>query len=246
MPGGRQWINDEANRTPGGSYVFGGLSSPDRSGSNTPSFLKKKKKPEPYPPAKWGTETASGSYFTPDAPQSHSRNMTWDGGNSSSNNFATKFDPDYPTATQTHRPQYSWTGPGADSYNSRSPVNPFTSSQNSTGNQASSNYGAKSDNTPYNGQRRATSANYNNRSLLDESEGEEDIWLSSGPAAAQPTSSTSPKPFIQPREELTRPLHPHEGIARAIALFDFNAVEVFDTFFFGGSLSTDFFSLLGW
>jgi len=44
--------------------------------AHSPSFLKK---PEPYPPAKWGTETASVFYFTSEAPQSHSQNMTWDG-----------------------------------------------------------------------------------------------------------------------------------------------------------------------
>jgi hypothetical protein len=35
-----------------------------------------------------------------------------------------------------------------------------------------------------------------------------------------------PMPFIKPREELSRPLLPHEGIGRAVAIYDFNAVEV--------------------
>jgi hypothetical protein len=33
-------------------------------------------------------------------------------------------------------------------------------------------------------------------------------------------------PVIKPREELTRPLLPHEGIGRAVAIYDFKAVEV--------------------
>jgi hypothetical protein len=33
-------------------------------------------------------------------------------------------------------------------------------------------------------------------------------------------------PFIKPREELARPLLPHEGIGRAVAIYNFNAVEV--------------------
>ena len=33
-------------------------------------------------------------------------------------------------------------------------------------------------------------------------------------------------PVVKPREELARPLLPHEGIGRAVAIYDFNAVEV--------------------
>ena len=33
-------------------------------------------------------------------------------------------------------------------------------------------------------------------------------------------------PVIKPRKELARPLLPHEGIGRAVAIYDFNAVEV--------------------
>jgi hypothetical protein len=33
-------------------------------------------------------------------------------------------------------------------------------------------------------------------------------------------------PFIKPKPELSRPLLPHEGVARAIALYDFRAAQV--------------------
>ena len=39
-------------------------------------------------------------------------------------------------------------------------------------------------------------------------------------------SSRSAKPVIRQRDELSKPLLPGEGLARAIALFDFGAVEV--------------------
>ncbi len=40
------------------------------------------------------------------------------------------------------------------------------------------------------------------------------------------SSLSSGKPKLAPKAELTRPLLPHEGVARAIALFDFKAVQV--------------------
>ena len=39
-------------------------------------------------------------------------------------------------------------------------------------------------------------------------------------------------PVIKPREELARPLLPHEGIGRAVAIYDFKAVEVVIYFIF--------------
>jgi len=83
MPGGRPWVHDEAARTPGGSYIFSGISSasptPPRSNSPGTGFLRKKKKvPAPaFPPESWGSEATTGSYFTDDAPKSHTRNHTW-------------------------------------------------------------------------------------------------------------------------------------------------------------------------
>lgn len=42
------------------------------------------------------------------------------------------------------------------------------------------------------------------------------------------SSANGAKPKLAPKAELARPLLPHEGVARAIALFDFNAVQVRD------------------
>ena len=78
LPGNRQWINDQAGRSLGGSYTFGGLASPG-SGSSPSFFRRKKKGGLNFPPASWGSETNGGSYFTDAAPPSHSRNMTWSG-----------------------------------------------------------------------------------------------------------------------------------------------------------------------
>lgn len=49
-------------------------------------------------------------------------------------------------------------------------------------------------------------------------------------------SKPTVRPMIKPREELSRPLLPHEGVARAIALFDFDAVENGDLSFKKGEV----------
>ncbi|PIL27737.1 transporter [Ganoderma sinense ZZ0214-1] len=46
------------------------------------------------------------------------------------------------------------------------------------------------------------------------------------------------KPRIAPKKELTRPLLPHEGVARAIALYDFKAVQAGDLSFSKGQVIT--------
>ncbi|RPD71753.1 DUF500-domain-containing protein [Lentinus tigrinus ALCF2SS1-7] len=46
------------------------------------------------------------------------------------------------------------------------------------------------------------------------------------------------KPKLAPKAELTRPLLPHEGVARAIALFDFKAVQPGDLSFQKGQVIT--------
>jgi len=43
-------------------------------------------------------------------------------------------------------------------------------------------------------------------------------------------------PFVKPREELARPLLSHEGIGRAVAMYDFNAVESGDLSFSKGDV----------
>uniref|UniRef100_A0A8H7YAK8 Ysc84 actin-binding domain-containing protein n=1 Tax=Psilocybe cubensis TaxID=181762 RepID=A0A8H7YAK8_PSICU len=181
MPGNREWINDDADRTPGGTYAFGGVSSPDsvsRTSSRSPSFLRKKKKAEPpsFPPASWGTEINGGSYFSDPAPQSHSRNMTWDGGN------RTNVDP------------FGSPNPMDQSYQSAIPVTSAISADSM--------------------HRRASSLSYSSSTEPG------NPFLPS-----TTTQRNAPVPYIKPRIELTTPLPRHEGVARAIAIYDFQAAE---------------------
>nr|VWP01662.1 N/A [Ganoderma boninense] len=67
----------------------------------------------------------------------------------------------------------------------------------------------------------------------------DDDLLGGGRSAAGTRSSAGPgKPWIAPKKELTRPLLPHEGVARAIALYDFKAVQAGDLSFSKGQVIT--------
>ncbi|TFY61570.1 hypothetical protein EVJ58_g4424 [Rhodofomes roseus] len=62
--------------------------------------------------------------------------------------------------------------------------------------------------------------------------------LSYGGKPPAKISSTLAPPKLTPKVELTRPLQPHEGVARAIALYNFNAVQPGDLSFSKGQVIT--------
>ncbi|EJF63900.1 hypothetical protein DICSQDRAFT_82430 [Dichomitus squalens LYAD-421 SS1] len=64
----------------------------------------------------------------------------------------------------------------------------------------------------------------------------DDDLLGGGAGSRSAVYGMSPKPKIAPKAELTRPLLPHEGVARAIALYDFKAVQPGDLSFSKGQV----------
>jgi hypothetical protein len=178
--------------------------------SRTPSFLRKKKKPETplFPPESWGEETQGRSYFNLPASHSHSRNFTWDGSNpSSSGQFESDFNPGQQAVSG---PKFS-----TPSGFNESDLNPLKSS-GSIPKTFTRVDGRPSSLTV---QQHKTSNQYQ----LGSREGSP-----YAPSTSQGKTPPSDIPFIKPRPELAKPLLPHEGVARAIALFDFNAMEVRD------------------
>ena len=198
MPGRREWINDFAAGASGATYAFGGGTASPGSRANTPSFLQKKKKADApvFPPPSWLSDTQSDSYSSTTAGQSHSRNHTWDGGDYP---FHSTYKTSHSSSLASQEKlSQSASRSLAQSTNSNleNLANPFISSTN-----------------PFS----RKSSRYTNQGL------------------STPTSSSLPEtddpfrsviPFVKPREELARPLLPHEGIGRAVAIYDFNAVEV--------------------
>jgi len=204
LPGNRQWINDTGNRTPGGSYIFGGLSSPGSPSS--PSFLRKKKKDSiGFPPPSWGAETSTGSYFSDSAPRLHSRNMSWNGTDVTTSVNVAKLDNSDFQSVSSFSNQPVQVNPKSG------PKNPFSYITSGT--------------TIPSDHRRAYSVAYEStsRGLINDDNNN------------LPRTAIR-KPTIKPREELTRPLLPDEGVARAIALFNFDAVEDGDLSFKQGDV----------
>lgn len=217
MPGGRGWVREDVPQTPGGTYVFGGVASP--SSSRSPSFLRKKNKmaPSEFPPTSWGEQTTTGSYFSDSASrQAHSRNITWDGGNS--RKFDTDFESDFSPSLLPKSQRMS------DEYD-----NPFTPTSKPS-------YGSKpmmpqpradfQFDPPASSHSRALSLDQYNSPSLNNQYSNTNSFYSSTTSPPQSKMSPATASVIKTREELARPLLPQEGVARGIALYDFHAVEV--------------------
>jgi SH3 domain-containing YSC84-like protein 1 len=117
MPGGRKWIDDERGDS---KYVFGGMASP---GSELPPSLRKQKRKSSYPPPSWGAQKSSGSYFSdyddsvsvaiPSGKPSDSGAHDWTD-NFSASKFETQFDSDFSnTQIQTSRTKQGFSKPVA-------------------------------------------------------------------------------------------------------------------------------------
>lgn len=200
LPGNRRWIDDQGDRTPGGSYIFGGLAGPN-SGSSPSFFRRKKKDGLVFPPSSWGVESNTGSYFSDGAPHSHSRNMTWSGTNPS-------------TSSRSDSPSTSLTGDRLVRLDSQ--TNPFRTTSSATLTLPPHRRNLSLPNTDH-----------------DAFDGDlEDLYVTT----TSKSNNSMVKPVIKPREELAQPLLPHEGVARAIALFNFDAVEDGDLSFEKGDV----------
>lgn len=240
LPGTRKWVNEEDGDVPRSDYLFGNsVSSPKKETPPSTKTLKKKSFTSPFPPPSWGRKKETGSYFdstaeepaedddlyAPPSPRVYNPppaltngNGSGIGGKSTPTRFATHFEsdftPDDPKGRNARTPSYS--GPSSydkpvDVYTPGSPFNslpPFDTSQLSSSHARSVSYSAPYDPPPgppstFNPFGSSITGGTHQRSF----------------SLAQPS-------YLAPKPELSRPLQPHEGVARGIALFNFQAVEV--------------------
>ncbi|KAF8058241.1 hypothetical protein FPV67DRAFT_1676597 [Lyophyllum atratum] len=217
MPGGRKWIED--GTTDDGTYAFGGQASPGAEPST--SYLRKKRKSEQsFPPSTWGSPKNSGSYFssTDEIPRTSSREpaTTWDHVDPSFP-FEARFESDFTPsphsirhARLSHSISYAATSPLDLPDDDSATSRSHTRSHS----MASPRYTNPSPSNPF-----TSSSTYS-------------------PRLSHYADDKRATPSIAPKPELVKPLQPHEGIARAIALYDFQAVEPGDLSFSKGDVIT--------
>ena len=242
MPGNRHWVKDD-HSAPGtpidGGYAFGGIAS---SGTEGPASLKKSRKnSNAFPPTSWGRKKSSGSYFSTDAPTqgnaitgsdrssvSGTGRPSWDDAPraDSTQNFGTRFESDFvpDTPNGTPRPQLGSTLSPSSPMLGRGNLS-HTSSKNTS--LDLSRFNPK----PIMHSRSASAAAYPSYDSYDSNpfapsidEDEGDLYGSSTDKGHKPLMR------IAAKAELTRPLQPGEGVARAIALFDFKGQQASGNF----------------
>ncbi|KAG8220139.1 Las1-like-domain-containing protein [Butyriboletus roseoflavus] len=227
-PGSRSWIDDRAEGQ--ALYAFGSTYGTSTTGPKTqrfPSFLGKKKKDSEFPPRHWGTRTDSGSYFSNDLDRhSPTRWEDIDEPSHRSPGFDDEYEPSSGSLQQTnHRTPYSvgtstnTSHAPVDSYNPASPFNslpPFRAVHSTLSDKAVSHS-------------RSMSAYANPFSSTPPPEDDLEHY--------HDTVGSSP-PRFKTQHELSKPLSPLEGVARAIALYAFNAVEAGDLSFSRGDIIT--------
>ena len=237
--GQREWIDDSPAQEQ--EYAFTGVSNPG--GEQQPRTLQKKKKsgPPPFPPSNWGEPKSGGSYFNDPGNAPTTQDLSkpaWELANQDSKNatssFETQFESDYNPQdnrfSHTHNRGFSLNAiptPKPQGSYSSSSGGLYASDDDSPGANLSR---ANTYSTPY--------SSYNRPGGISRGPTMPIPWAEPTPTPSSPFDSEldgqffdepspiSARPVITPKAELTSPLTPGEGIGRAIALFDFDAVEV--------------------
>lgn len=243
LPGTRKWIPDppESPSDPGSPYAFGGLASP--SGSPGPAQLKKKKK-DPFPPLSWGSSKGNGSYFNSQAEDpsglysTNSRspvtagrstggfdNMDWKP-NDSTSKFETHFQSDFSTQNQGRGQGHNRMSMSMSQPPTTDLFDPFDSAP-------SSHARSMSMASP-----RSLSSNSNRYSTFDPSDPYKPFSTSTNNGVSPSRSNSINHSPTRIKPELSRPLQPNEGVARAIGLYEFKAVESGDLSFSKGDIIT--------
>lgn len=236
--GQREWVNDSPTQEQ--EYAFTGHSNPGS--DQQPRTLQKKKKsgPPSFPPSNWGEPKSGGAYFSGpvNTPTTHDVSKpAWDLANQdttfATSTFETKFESDFnphdDRFRQTHNRGFSVPTPNLGGSFGSNKGGLYASDDDSPGANISR---ANTYSTPYPSYNQSANTSCgpvmptpfaeSRPSAGNPFDNEFDGWLVDEP------SPMSARPVITPRAELAAPLTPGEGVGRAIALFDFDGVEVCD------------------
>lgn len=230
-PGGRAWVRD-GRPSPDSQYAFGGISS---SNAEAPQSSRKQQRKtrnaDSFPPDSWGTPKNTGSYFGPPAEEAVSGSV-WDYDHAPrvddpppfENRFESDFVPSVrPHARHTH-------GQSLDSSTSSG----LRTGQNST--HARSSSSTTNTTNPFYSKAERESDGYDIASPFGPTLEDEDNPF--GPGTRRVEATTARHREAERDRILSRPLVQGEGVARAIALYDFRAVEPGDLSFLKGQVIT--------
>lgn len=234
LPGGRKWIQDGQGER---GYSFTGAGTPRQ--ESPPSFLRKKSR-DPTPSSRSGTGAKADSYFPAQSATTQVEDDIWDRPNSTpahrqTPSFDTVFESDYssnvpPARTSPTNRFRTFSSPKASPFfSSESPkakAPPFFTSE-PTGHAPSRSFSHSIPEQRPAPSRRTFSLSSSNRfsthggggSLYDDLP-EDDVFTDPQDRPQRRQSYFAPNP------ELSRPLAPHEGIARAMAVYPFLAKQV--------------------
>jgi SH3 domain-containing YSC84-like protein 1 len=229
-PGGRGWVADD-RPSQGSSYAFGGISSPN---AEVPQSLRKQPRKSSTTPAfpadSWGARKNSGSYFGPPGEEAVSGSV-WDYDHApridDPSPFETRFENDF-FPTERSRTRHA---PG-QSLDSSMGTSSHTQLQSA--HSRSSSNAARATN-PFYSQAERERDGYDIASFGPTLEDEENPF-GSGSRAVDVAAARYRE--AERDRVLSRPLTQEEGVGRAIALFDFRAVEPGDLSFLKGQVIT--------
>jgi hypothetical protein len=230
-PGGRAWVAD-GRSSHGSSYAFGGIASPNAEVPQTLRKQPRKTSSTPaLPPDSWGTRKNSGSYLGPPGEEAVS-GSAWDYDHApridDPSSFETRFESDF-VPTERSRARHA-PGQSLDSStgtSSRTRLQPAHSRSSSS---------AASATNPFYSQAERESDGYDIASSFGPTLEDEDNPFGSGSRSVDVAAARYRE--AERDRVLSKPLAQGEGVGRAIALFDFRAVESGDLSFLKGQVIT--------
>ncbi|KAF8271880.1 hypothetical protein EI94DRAFT_1719698 [Lactarius quietus] len=230
-PGGRSWVQD-GRPTSDSQYAFGGISS---SNAEAPQSSRKQQRKThnsgSFPPDSWGTPKNTGSYFGPPAEEAVSGSV-WDYDQAPRIDdpppFETRFESDFVPPVRPHGRHIP--GQSLDLFTSGSP----RTVQKST--HARSSSSTTSTTNPFYSKAERESDGYDIATPFGPTLEDEDNPF--GPGTRSVEEAAARHREAERNRILSQPLAQGEGVARAIAQYDFRAVEPGDLSFLKGQVIT--------
>lgn len=230
-PGGRAWVQD-GRPSSDSQYAFGGISSPN---AEVPQSSRKQprktRNADSFPPDSWGTVKNTGSYFGPPTEDAVS-GSAWDYDHAPRIDdpppFETRFESDFIPAARPHVRHNPGQSLDLSAGSSSRTGQKYTHARSSSSTASTTN--------PFYSKAERESDGYDITTPFGPTLEDEDDPFGLGARSVEAAAARSRE--AERNRILSRPLARGEGVARAIALYDFRAVETGDLSFSKGQVIT--------